>query len=57
MKLKDLKESLKSHEGDVKFGVLYNKAQRKRHSTKVLWTTSYRNMEKVPSLEFTHQMI
>ena len=29
MKLKDLKESLKSHEEDVKFGVLYNKAQRK----------------------------
>lgn len=29
MKLKDLKEILKSPEGDVKFGVLYNKAQRK----------------------------
>ncbi len=29
MKLKDLKETLKSPEGDVKFGVLYNKAQRK----------------------------
>ena len=27
MKLKDLKEILKSPEGDVKFGVLYNKAQ------------------------------
>ena len=29
MKLKNMKETLKSHEGDVKFGVLYNKAQRK----------------------------
>ena len=29
MKLKDLKEILKSSEGDVKFGVLYNKAQHK----------------------------
>lgn len=29
MKLKDLKEILKSPEGDVKFGVLYDKAQRK----------------------------
>lgn len=29
MKLKDLKEILKSSEGDVKFGVLYDKAQRK----------------------------
>lgn len=29
MKLKDLKEILKSPEGDVKFGILYNKAQHK----------------------------
>lgn len=29
MKLKDLKEILKSPEGDVKFGVLYDKAQHK----------------------------
>ena len=27
MKLKDLKEILKSSDGDVKFGVLYNKTQ------------------------------
>ena len=29
MKLKDLKEILKSTEGDVKFGVLYDNTQRK----------------------------
>lgn len=29
MKLKDLKEILKSPEGDVKFGVLYDKTQHK----------------------------
>lgn len=29
MKLKDLKEILKSPEGNVKFGVLYNKTQHK----------------------------